>query len=261
METSTSLITDTARALGFLSRLPVPDRYFDGSGHDMAGTARTFALAGALLALPSALLLACLVALDAPPLLAAVLSVGLLIALTGALHEDGLADTADAIAMARDRQKALAIMHDSHIGVFAVLALVLTLMIRVTALAAILTGSSVLAGPFAVIAVAAISRAAMVWHWWMLPAARSDGVASAAGRPTGPAMATAIVSAILVALVCLPAVLGFTATMAALAVTFVSGLVFTRRVRIRLGGHTGDTIGATQQITEAACLATLALFA
>jgi cobalamin synthase len=90
-----NLITDTARALGFLTRLPVPSRYFEGDEGSLAQVSRAFPLAGFVAALPAALFLMIAPWLNFPPLMAALIAVAISIGTTGALHEDGLADVAD----------------------------------------------------------------------------------------------------------------------------------------------------------------------
>lgn len=126
-------LTDTARALAFLSRLPVPSRFFEGHDGTLSRTVRAFPLAGALIALPPAATLAAALLLNATPL-AAFLSIAVLLAITGALHEDGLSDTADGLGGGGDRARALAIMKDSRIGDGAV-TIVVAIGIRAAAIA------------------------------------------------------------------------------------------------------------------------------
>jgi adenosylcobinamide-GDP ribazoletransferase len=253
-------ITDIARATGFLSRIPVADRYFRDFDGSLSRAVRAFPVAGFLICLPPAAVFALALALGQQPLIAAFLALAAHTLITGALHEDGLADSADGLGGARDREKALLIMRDSRIGSYGAVALILSFGIRASALSAI--GSLMLPGPagFAYAALGALSRAALVWHWSQLPPARTDGVAVASGAPAaeqvpvslalGGAIAGAILwycGSLLLALLTLSA-------------TAVATVAFTSRIRTRLGGHTGDTIGATQQISEMAALATLAVF-
>lgn len=256
----TDIVTDTARAVAFLSRLPVPDRYFEGGDTQIARSARCYALAGVVIAFPAALLFLALLAVGLAPLFASALAVTCLVVTTGALHEDGLADTADGFWGGRERESILKIMKDSAIGAYGTLALILMLLLRVSALTAIAAGSNAVSAAFAVLAAAAISRAAMVWHWHVLPAAKPDGVAASAGRPDGDAMVFAALSGGLTA-----AVLGFFAggiggviMMFVLVAIVCAG--FSRIARNKIGGHTGDSIGATQQLCEIASLLGLALW-
>ena len=252
-------IDDTARSVAFLSRVPVPQRHFIGYDGRLSRAVRAFPLAGVLIVLPAAALAAVLSALHAPPALIAFATLALQVLVTGALHEDGLSDSADGIGGGRDRDSALAIMKDSRAGSYGVVALILSFGLRaaaITALATVLTPSGL---GMALLAVAAASRTAMVWHWSLLPPARRDGVAASVGEPESRATTFALASGILfTALLLLPhgtmpsLVLGLVATVAAI-------LVFNRIAMRKIGGHTGDTIGASEQLAEMSVLFALAL--
>ena len=125
-----------------------------------------------------ALLFAQLIGLASWP--AALLSVLAGIALTGALHEDGLADTADGFFGGRDREEKLAILRDSRQGTYGVLAIVLGVLLRAAALAGI--GDVIHAG-LALIAAHAASRAALPAVMTALTPARPDGFGAGAGTP------------------------------------------------------------------------------
>ncbi|WP_136656820.1 adenosylcobinamide-GDP ribazoletransferase [Nitratireductor sp. XY-223] len=254
------IVAETARAVAFLSRLPVPDRYFENAPEAAAQSARTYPLAAIVVALPAAVTLFLLRSIGLDAFFAAALAVAVLMLTTGALHEDGLADCADGFGGGRDRDKVLAIMKDSAVGAYGCLALVISVLLRVAGIAAIASGTHALGAALAVIAVAAISRAAMVWHWHVLPAARPDGVAATAGQPGSEAAAFALVSGAAIGCVLsLPAAgPGGAITALLLAAILCSG--FTRMTSTRIVGHTGDTIGATQQICEIVSLLGLALW-
>ena len=156
--------------------------------------------------------------------------------LTGALHEDGLADMADGFGAPPDR--ALAAMRDSGLGAWGVLSLVVTVPMRALALAA--------AGPLSAIAAHALSRAAMTapMHW-MRPA-RDDGLAADAGRASAW---TALMIGAAVGAVC-----GWQALPAAAVAAFAVAWLAQRR----FGGYTGDVLGGVQQASEVAILLALA---
>ena len=252
-------IDDLARSVAFLSRLPVPGRHFRRSDSTLSRTVRAFPAAGLVIGLPPAILATLLAFIAAPPLLAAGLAVALQAVLTGALHEDGLADTADGLGAGHDRERALAIMKDSRTGVFGVVALVLVILLRVAAIAALLVTLPPAALLLALLAIAATSRAAMVWHWHVLRPARPDGLAASSGRPKPEAARAALIFGVVVSVLVLPVAAGPVAAIVALAAALLAWLTFTRRTRTRLGGVTGDTIGATQQLVETALLAGLAV--
>ncbi|MGH7031285.1 MAG: adenosylcobinamide-GDP ribazoletransferase [Stellaceae bacterium] len=174
---------------------------------------------------------------------AALLAVLAGICVTGALHEDGLADTADGFFGGGDRGSRLAIMRDSRHGTFGVLALVLSVALRAAAIAH--TGEAIYAG-LALIAAHAVSRALLPAVMRALAPARADGLGAEAGRPSPAPLIVALAIGILIALAALGPVLGLAAfAVSAAAVGAVA--VLARRL---IGGYTGDVLGASQQVAE-----------
>lgn len=259
MQVLDNLITETARAISFLSRLPVPNRFFAGYDGSLRRTVAAFPLAGLVIALPAALTLGLLSVARVEPVLVALVTIALQIVLTGALHEDGLSDTADGLGGGRSREKALAIMKDSRIGTYGALALILGVALRVASLAIVVEALPGWAAALALLATATFSRALLVWHWSSLPPARTDGVAAAAGTPDPDAVRTALVLGTVLAAVLGLLALPFHGWFAAGLIAAATVSAFTRHVGKRLGGHTGDTIGASQQLCEIAFLLTLAI--
>ena len=215
-------------------------------------------MAGLVLSAPAALALWLLLEWEAAPSLAALIALSINTVLTGALHEDGLADTADGFGGGRDREHALSIMKDSRTGSYGVIALVLSFGLRAAALASLAQGSAALPA-LALLSAAACSRALMVMHWHATSPARPGGVASGAGRPEGTARKFALASALLLALILLPACAGLIPSLLALGLALACVHGFTRYAEGRIGGHTGDTIGAAQQAGEIVFLTALAL--
>lgn len=254
-------LDDIVRSVGFLSRIPMPGRFFVEHDGSLSRAVRAFPLAGLLIALPSAALFATLLAGRADPMLSAFLALALNALLTGALHEDGLSDTADGIGGGKDRESALRIMKDSRIGAYGAVALILSFAIRGAALAAVASVVTPTIAGLALLGVAALNRAAMVWHWSLLPPARADGVAASAGEPEEAATTVALASGGILALVLMWPAMSFLATLFAIALAAALTWGFTRYISARIGGHTGDTIGAVQQLTEILSLSALALFA
>jgi adenosylcobinamide-GDP ribazoletransferase len=165
------------------------------------------------------------------------------IALTGALHEDGLADTADGFLGGDDRQEKLAILRDSRQGTYGVLAIVLSVLLRAAALAGI--GDVIHAG-LALIAAHAASRAALPAAMMGLTPARPDGLGAMAGTPrAGGAIAAALIGAA-IALAALGPMRGVIALCLAGVIVFAMA-EFARR---QIGGYTGDVLGAFQQVAE-----------
>jgi len=255
----TAYAIDVARAIAFLSRIRMPAAVFLGDDGNLGRVARAFPVAGALIALPAALLFGLLAAGHVDPLLAALLVLAVQTLVSGALHEDGLSDTADGLGGGQDAARALVIMKDSRIGTYGAVALILSFALRAAALAAIARGLAPFAAAMTLPAAAALSRAALVWHWHALPAARPDGVAAAAGQPDAMATGIALAGGLLLGALLLWPPLHATAFLDVLGLAAVASLAFTAYVRKRLSGHTGDTIGATQQICEIAILCALAM--
>ncbi|QCI97602.1 adenosylcobinamide-GDP ribazoletransferase [Agrobacterium larrymoorei] len=254
-------VTKVMRALSFLSRIPVHDIFFENQHGDMVKTVRVFPLAGLIIALAPACLAAILTHFHADALLSAAIILALATAITGALHEDGLADTADGFGGGATRERALEIMKDSRIGSYGVIALILSFLIRAAAIAALIHALPPLGVAASLLGTACISRGLMVWHWSALPAAREGGVAASIGQPgtyeRNGALCYGGGIAILIALPFYWPSLLVLAAGAAFAATYL----FNRKCERKIQGHTGDTIGATQQITEIVMLAALALVA
>jgi adenosylcobinamide-GDP ribazoletransferase len=219
-------------AVAFLTRLPV------GGGALSKRSALWFPLVGAALGAVVGGAAIGLVEL-VPPLLAGALAVALELALTGALHADGLADSADGLG-ARDREQALEIMRDHALGAYGASALVLDLLAKSAALAALAEEGDVLP----VMAAYAVSRAAALPLAAALPYARAEGTGRALDR-LPPVVAAAGVALAAAASVPAPA------TLAAGAFVVVAIWWLARR---RLAGVTGDVMGAAIELTATAAL-------
>ncbi|MFM7345544.1 MAG: adenosylcobinamide-GDP ribazoletransferase [Tagaea sp.] len=231
-------------ALAFLTRLPVRLPEFL-SEVPLAAAARAFPFAGVTVACVGALGFTIAWIVGLPPTIAGLIAVAAMTAFTGALHEDGLADFADSLG-ARDPAKRLAIMRDSRIGTFGVLALIFAVALRAGALAYVADPIEAL---FLLLAAAAGSRACVVHAMHALPMARADGLAATAGRPGQARMldTLAIGAAFLL-------FLGPVGAVAAALAAGAATLWVERLARRHVGGQTGDVLGAVQQIAEIAIL-------
>jgi len=259
-DSAAGLLGQTMRATGFLSRLPIPARYWDDAPSSAMGDdARTFPLAGVVIAAGPAVLLLALSAVGLPTLMTSVFVVLSLVAITGTLHEDGLGDVADGFGGGATKERRLEIMKDSRIGTYAAVAIAGSLMLRVAGLGALIAAHGAWAAAVMLIAVAAASRGAMVWFWTGMPNARGDGVAHAAGTPDETAANFAVITGLAIFAVLGFAVCGFVNTAAALLFAAAATFGFSRLCRRMIGGVTGDTLGACQQIAEIMLLTGLAL--
>jgi adenosylcobinamide-GDP ribazoletransferase len=199
--------------------------------------------------------------LGAGPLTASGLAVGSLALLTRGLHLDGLADLADGLASGKPAAAALDIMRRSDIGPLGVVTLVLTLLLQVAALSqAESAGHS--RGPAALIAAVVTGRLALTWACRRgVSAARPDGLgALVAGsvRPVVPAMATAVTLAVAISATVAGGQLGWTLPLAVAAGLAAAFAVQRHAVR-RLGGLTGDVLGALAEIATTVTLVVAAM--
>ncbi len=241
---------DLHGAAVFLTRIPLPA----AGGGGLARAAWAFPVVGAVVGGAGAGVLMGAAWLGLPPLVGALAAIGAMALLTGALHEDGLADTADGLGGGRTRADVLRIMHDSHIGAFGVLALILSVGLRAAALTGLPDANS---AALALIAAAVVSRAALPALMRGLPPARTDGLAATAGRPGIVSVTAAAALAVVVAAVTLaPPAAAALAVAAVLGAAVVAVLAYRR-----IGGHTGDVLGAAQQVAEMAALIAVAAVA
>lgn len=236
---------DIRVATSFFTSLPVRT---DGeiTGEELGHALRAWPLVGIGVGLAGGLGLVVAQELGLGPLIAAFVALAITTAATGAFHEDGLADLADGLG-GRDATERLAIMRDSRLGTFGMLALFFCVGLRVAALAQLATPAAAVA---ALVAAAGASRGLVpLIVLWLVPA-RPDGLGAMLGRPSQEIIVTAAVLAVLVALILLGLAGGITALACGLAALLGVGALAQKR----LGGYTGDVLGAAQQVTETAVL-------
>jgi adenosylcobinamide-GDP ribazoletransferase len=253
IETLRAGLSDLAVLLSFFSRLPVPSSA-PPSLDELPRAVALLPLAGIVIALPAALVLALFGVSSLPPVVIATLAIAALALVTGFLHEDGLSDTADGLIGGSDRDRRLEIMRDSRIGAFGAAALILGLILRISLVAAALDRFGVGGAVLIVVATAAVSRAGLVLFWLGLPAARSDGLSASIGQPTGQATLIALGVAALIAFLFVAPFVGFWLTILGFGMIGLILIVLSVVADIRIGGQTGDVLGAMQQLAEIAFL-------
>ncbi|ANQ86721.1 adenosylcobinamide-GDP ribazoletransferase [Azoarcus olearius] len=235
-------------ALGYFSRLPVP-AWVAWSPQRAAAAARYFPLVGWIVGAAAAAAYA-LAALVLPPAPAVVIALAAAVLLTGALHEDGWADACDGLGGGWAREQVLAIMKDSRIGSYGALGLMLMLLAKAATLVELAAAGSA-AFASALLAAHALSRLAATALMQRLPYARSDD--SSKSRPLAQPLdhgGVAIASACgVLPLLLVPGAAALAALATTALLTFAAARYFLRR----LGGYTGDLLGATQQLTELGC--------
>ncbi len=240
-------------AVAFLTRVPVGGLTFTPA--DLRWSSAHFPLVGA--AIGAVLGGVMLVSARAGPVVAAALAVSAGMLLTGAFHEDGLADTADALGGATDREKLFVILRDSRIGSFGAAALCMALLLRVALLAA-LAGLA----PLALLLTQALARLPPVWMMAILPSVSPGGAKTSGVVGAGAAQVTVASGwiALLFGAVGLAGILDWRLLVGLLAVAGLTAAGCGMRFMRRAGGLTGDFLGATEQVLECALLLTLALW-
>jgi adenosylcobinamide-GDP ribazoletransferase len=252
MESLRALAKDWALCLRFYTRLG----WGDAQAVDMAGFAealRALPLAGAVIGGMGASALALSRGFGLSPLVAATVAVAALVAVTGALHEDGLADAADGFGGGGTPARKLEIMRDSRLGAYGALALGLSLLLRVFALAALAERSTLLAAA-ALIATGALSRTAGLAPLLALSPARPEGAGAAMPRSSSRALKEAAALAALLSLA--PALCGAPLGQVLVAdlAACLAAILVARLADRQIGGYTGDVLGAAQQAAEIAAL-------
>jgi cobalamin 5'-phosphate synthase/cobalamin synthase len=247
-------MTALLAAIGLLTRVPIRRAF---SASEVAGATAFYPLVGAAIGtIQAAVLWIAVVWLPAPgvaggasrmpTMVLAVCLVALAVWITGALHVDGLADTADGFGGGRSREQVLAIMRDPRVGAYGAVAIVVLLLLKVACLDALIERR---AAVIPLVVAPVTGRWAMAALGWWLPYARTVGglgaVAGGSVAGRGLAIATASSAVLLAVLAGWHAVVFGTI---AAGVTLVTGRAYRRHI----GGFTGDTLGATGELTEAA---------
>jgi adenosylcobinamide-GDP ribazoletransferase len=210
---------------------------------------------GAMVGLIAGIVFALVRGVAGPGWLAGALAVAAAVLITRALHEDGLADTADGLGPhALEAPRRLEIMRDSRNGTFGVLALALTVLIKVACLAQFSGGT----GLAVLIAAHALSRATIAYPLLAFAPVHEDGLGAQAGKPTDHDVWLAIgIGAVLAFLLLLGK--GFFVAILAPVAAIAAAWFASRWIAERIGGYTGDTLGAVQQKAETVFLIVTAL--
>jgi adenosylcobinamide-GDP ribazoletransferase len=239
-------LADLKLCLAALTRLPV--RLDEAAGaRPLAEAAWAFPVVGLGVGLLGGIGFGLARQADLAPGLAAAVALAATVLATGALHEDGLADMADGCGGGRDAAAKLAIMRDSRIGTYGVIALVLAFALRLGALDTIAQAAPVAA---ALLAAGAMSRAGIVLVMRLGAPARSDGLAAAAGRADVVTLFVAAAIALAAGVV----LIGFWPALLAAAAAMLAALGVLGLALRQIGGTTGDVLGAAQQAAEVAVL-------
>lgn len=238
------LTADIAHCVAFFTRLPV--RVAPLSDRPFADVLWAAPIGGWLVGAIGAAVYAMGHAVGLPAGPAAAVALAATVAITGGLHEDGLSDTADGFGGGRDAKRRLEIMRDSRIGSYGASALGLSLLLRWSALAAIAEPGAMF---WAMLAAHGASRAVLPGFMLWTPPARADGLSAGVGTPQSPATLGALALGIVSLLL-----LGGAPALVAVLCLGVVGMLFRTLCLTKIGGQTGDTAGALQQLCEIAVL-------
>ena len=240
-------------AVHFLTRIPTPFE-IDYSPERLNAASRYYPIVGAIIGTVAALAFG-IANLALPTIVAVLIATAATALLTGAFHEDGLADTFDGISGAYDRARSLEIMTDSRIGTFGALALIIVISTKVAALSSLSDTTTIIT---ALIAAHIISRTSIVIVQATSTYARETGIAGPQNQPFKPINTIIATLTALVTIAALALIVSPSAALLATASAITGHILIRLYFQPKLKGHTGDTLGATQQITELAIYIALA---
>ena len=234
-------------AIQFFTRLPVHVDDKTGS-KPLSSSAWSFSLVGCFIGLIGGVVAN--FASGLPFFAAGLLAVGAMCALSGGLHEDGLADSADGLWGGTNPEQRLAIMHDSRVGVFGLIAVVTVICLKATAISHLLKNDGGIDAALVIITAAAISRGFLPMAMNVFPLASEKGRAAEAGVPENKGIIVGAIISIIIGLL----LVGFSTSINGLigGIIVAGGLGYIALKR--LGGYNGDILGAQQQILETAIL-------
>jgi adenosylcobinamide-GDP ribazoletransferase len=247
-------VEDLVACLRFYTLFEVP--WLGDKAPEFRGALRAVPVAGAIIGACGGAALFVTWALGIPPLPASACAIATLVAATGALHEDGLADVADGFGGGGTRQRKLDIMRDSQLGSFGAVALALALMLRVFALAA-LTERGLPLAVLSLICAGAVSRTGGLAPLLMLASARSDGAGAAMSRPSRGALQTALLLALALSMPLTLAGMPLSRIALGDILALFAAILVAKLAERQIGGFTGDVLGMAQQSAEIVVLLAL----
>ena len=251
------LIHDTLLALRFFTRLPIPNWFSKEQDQTpkLNEAIIAFPIAGLLIGVVPAVVWY-VASQFLFPYLAAALAVFIGTLITGALHEDGLADCADGLGATHDKKRALEIMRDSTIGTYGTVALIFSFIFRISALASL----SVVNGLIAILIAHTVARTAMTIAIYSAKYIRASGLGDAVSEGTEKNRFLITLATTLLITALLPMGVGVAGALVAYILALFAAWAILQFIKSRLGGYTGDGLGAMEQIAEITVLTTLAAF-
>ena len=240
---------DFVRAATFLTRIPFQIDEAEAA-RPLATAALGFPLVGLMVGVIGAIAFVIANAVGLPQLASALIAVAATALVAGGLHEEGLANTMDGLLSGKDRDNSLHIMRESALGKFGMLSLIFVVGLKVAAIEALEPGMAAAS----LVAAEVAGRTVLPVVLMLIPPARAEGLSFQAGRPRKEnATLTLLLGSALVMLM-----LGIGSGLVTVVIIAALCALMTRVATLRLGGHTGDALGAIEQITATAVLLTAA---
>lgn len=243
---------DILLSLSFLTRIPISkDLLFE---RNLMDAAWSFPLIGALVGFLGGMVALLLSYFNISPIIISFTTIGAIILLTGGLHEDGLADTADGFGSNKHPEDKIKIMRDSQIGVYGTLALIIAISVKAVALSELIHNDQFFTCIIALIVSGALSRSTIVGIAFFLEKASETGLAHFAGKPRANVVGICFLISILLCIFLLP----LTKVLAMILLSIVTTVVIGFLSKKQINGYTGDILGTTQILSETALLIYLA---
>ncbi len=243
-----NFISDLKMGISFYSRLPLGDAH---NAPILNNIAPALPFASLLIGFPPALLLFISLIIGLPPLFAASIAIGLYALITGAMSEDAIADSFDALFGGQNKAQRLDILKDSRHGTYGVIALVLYIALRVFALGAI-AAIAPLASAALMLGASILARSSALYLVVKLPSARKQGASASAGVLKKIPFIVGLVFAFIFNLILVAPFAGIFALILAFIFMVIITLFWTRTCEKLIAGQTGDLIGALQALLEIA---------
>ena len=245
-------LEDILLALTFFTRIPI---HFTVKYHrTLMQACWCFPLIGASIGLVGGTFLYLLLVIQIPVAISAVMTICFILVLTGALHEDGLADTVDGLGGGEDKKSKIEKMRDSRIGSYGVLAILLLTLIKLNAIISLATGKPYEIAILSIICAHSLSRfSIIVIPYFSIPAS-NEGLARYAGKPATLGIIGSFLLTSILILILLPFDQAILSAVLAILVAGAVGLL----ANFQIKGYTGDILGAAQQVSEVTVLVYLA---
>jgi adenosylcobinamide-GDP ribazoletransferase len=245
-------VRDLAIAAQFLTRLPVPP--IDTGDRKLMRASWCFPVIGAAIGAIGGVVALFGQSLGLPLAASALIALAAMALITGALHEDGLSDLADGFGGGHDKAAKIAIMRDSRIGAYGVLALIVVIGLKISAIMAIMGGGDLAMTVIALVIGHAGARALIPPVTLFLENASDSGLGDMAGKPKTSTMQAALGIGAVLFIVLLP----LSTALIAAATGCAAAAAVAALAQRQIGGYTGDVLGAVEQVAETAILLALA---